>query len=110
MSKNCSEFDACYINLVYNTNVAQSHPKHALILIFFGHFGNLVNQIKGSGAGHIKSLTFGTSLHKMKHPNFYPIFMKFCEKKPTHALDWVKFVALSGPAIFFASVSTSFPI
>ena len=30
---------------------------------FFGHFGNLVNQIKG-----LKFLTFGTSLNELKHP------------------------------------------
>ena len=49
---------------------------------FFGHFGNLVNQIKGSGCGHKKFLPFGTSLHKMKHPN--PLAMhrnptRYCE-------------------------------
>ena len=27
-----------------------------------------MNQIKGSGCEHMKFLTFGTSLHKMKHP------------------------------------------
>ena len=30
-----------------------------------------VGKIKGSGCEHMKFLTFGTSLHKMKHPNFY---------------------------------------
>ena len=28
-----------------------------------------MNQIKGSGCEHMKFLTFGTSLHKMKHPS-----------------------------------------
>ena len=54
-----SEFDAYYLNLVYNTNIA------FIDFQFFGHFGNLVNQIKGSGCEHMKFLTFGTSLHKM---------------------------------------------
>ena len=35
----------------------------------FGHFGNLVNSLKGSGGEHMKFLTFGTPLNKMKHPN-----------------------------------------
>ena len=34
----------------------------------FGHFGNLVNQIKGSGGDNMKFLTFDTSLNKLKHP------------------------------------------
>ena len=29
-----------------------------------------MNQIKGSGCEHMKFLTFGTSLYKMKHPSF----------------------------------------
>ena len=33
-SKNFSEFDAYYINLVHNTNVARTNPKHAMIFNF----------------------------------------------------------------------------
>ena len=28
-----------------------------------------MNSLKGSGGGHMKFLTFGTPLNKMKHPN-----------------------------------------
>ena len=38
----------------------------------FGHFGNLMNSLKGSGGGHMKFLTFGTPLNKMKHPIVSP--------------------------------------
>ena len=34
---------------------------------------DLMTQIKGSGCEHMKFLTFGTSLHKMKHPNMMPL-------------------------------------
>ena len=36
-----------------------------------------MNQIKGPGCEHMKFLTFGTSLHKMKHPNVEDIFVNF---------------------------------
>jgi len=41
-----------------------------------GHFGNHVNQIKGSEGAHMKFSTFGTSLrlNKLKHPNTLPMY------------------------------------
>ena len=36
-----------------------------------------MNQIKGSGCEHMKFLTFGTSLHKMKHPIQYGGYLSY---------------------------------
>ena len=34
-----------------------------------------MNSLKGSGGGHMKFLTFGTPLNKMKHPSEPPLKM-----------------------------------
>ena len=39
-----------------------------------------MNQIKGSGCEHMKFLTFGTSLHKMKHPTNGWVVNLFCNE------------------------------
>ena len=45
-----------------------SSPQTCIDFEFFGHFRNLVNQIKWSVWKHLKLQTFGISLLKMKHP------------------------------------------
>ena len=44
-------------------------PKTCIDFKFFGHFGNLVNHIKGSGGEHMIFLTVETSQNKLNHPN-----------------------------------------
>ena len=77
LSKNFSEFDAYYINLVYNTNVAQCHPKHALIFNFLVILETLWTKSKDQGVSIWNFLTFGTSLHKMKHPTEFLMPIKW---------------------------------
>ena len=49
LSKNFSEFDAYYINLVNNTNVARTNPKHALIFNFLVILETLWTKSKDQG-------------------------------------------------------------
>ena len=83
LSKNFSEFDAYYINLVHNTNVAWGTPKYALIFNFLDFLETLWTKLKFQGgsiwffwllAHHYisKNTLVNTNLIRILFTNFCP--------------------------------------